>query len=454
MRKAPLVFFTLLALALSAFGQQQIVTFKNGIPAGFASQVKALGGRVLAQHPVLAVVDGLTPASLDQLKARTAGAITNIQADSKFILDDGRGKIQAAGALGRTVATSATNPAGAYFFARQWNMTAISAPAAWTAGKLGSKSTTVAVIDTGIDYSYPDLIGHVDLSRSKSFAPDDDVLVNTYLPGKNVVTDINFHGTHVAATIVSNGDVVAGVTSNISLIAVKVLQTDLATGEGSGSLGMVLSGVLYAADQGADVANMSLGGGFAKTAAGPYVALINQVFTYAQKKGMLIVVAAGNSGLNMDKNGNVLVTYCNQQHVVCVSATGPTSEASVNGPWANIDYPAYYTNYGRSAVDVAAPGGNYSSYVYSACSTTTLLPDLAPCLLDTAHVYVIGAQGTSMATPHVSGLAALLIDQVGRKNPALLKQRIRQSSDDLGQPGIDPFYGAGRIDVARSLNVQ
>lgn len=454
MRKASLLLFAIFALAVSVFAQQQIVTFKSGVPAGFATQVKALGGRVLAQHPVLAVIDGLTPASLDLLKARTAGGISTIQADSKFVLDDAAGSTEVAGSRGRTRTTSATDPAGAYFFARQWNMTAIKAPSVWAAGKLGSKSTTVAVIDTGIDYSYPDLVGHVDLARSKSFAPDDDVLVSTYLPGKNFVTDINFHGTHVAATIVSNANVVAGVTSNITLIAVKVLQTDLATGEGSGSLGMVLSGVLYAADAGADVANMSLGGGFAKTAAGPYVALINQVFMYAQKKGMLIVVAAGNSAMNMDQNRNVLVTYCNQQHVVCVSATGPTSQAGTDGPWANIDYPAYYTNYGRSAVDVAAPGGNYSSYVYSACSTTTLLPALSPCLLDTAHVYVIGAQGTSMATPHVSGLAALLIDKVGKHQPALLKQRIKQTADDLGQPGVDPFYGAGRIDAATALGVQ
>ena len=443
----------LFALSISAFAQQQIVTFKSGIPAGFSQQVVALGGRVLAQHPVLAVVDGLTPASLDTLQASTNGAITGIQADTMFTLDDSAGTAEAAD----LTAASPTHPAGAFFFARQWNMRAINAPASWAAGKLGSSSTTVAVIDTGIDYSYPDLVGHVDLSRSISYAPTDDALVDTYLPGKNHATDINFHGTHVAATIVSNANVIAGVSSNVTLMAVKVLATNLTTGEASGSVGMTLSGVLYAADHGADIANMSLGGGFVKAANGQYVSLINNVFMYAQKKGMLLVVAAGNSSLNMDKDGNLDVTYCAQQHVVCVSATGPTANAGTNGPWANIDAFAFYSNYGRSGVDVAAPGGNGGTnytYVYSACSRTTLLSSLAVCRLDTAHVYVIGAIGTSMATPHVAGLAALLIDQVGKHQPALLKQRIKQGADDLGQPGVDPYYGAGRINVAKTLGVQ
>ena len=431
----------LAALSVSAFAQQQIVTFKNGVPANFKQQVTSLGGRVLAQHPILAVVDGLSGASITKL-SQNAG-ISAIQADTTFKLDDKAGSAKVG-----SVPMSG-DPSAAYFFPLQWNMLDIKAPAAWSAGKLGSPTTTVAVIDTGIDYNYPDLWNRVDLSRSKSFAPADDALVAANFPGLNPITDINFHGTHVSTTIVSNGYVVAGVTSNITLIGVKVLQTDLSTGEASGSLGMVLSGVLYAADQGADVANMSLGGGFAKAANGQYVALINKVFQYAQNKGMLIVVAAGNSAANMDKLGNVLVTYCDQSHVVCVSATGPTSSDSDFGPWYNIDAFAFYSNYG-SAVSVAAPGGNSGEPVWSDCSETTLIPALAIC--QTGY-YIVGAEGTSMATPHVTGLAALLIDQVGKHHPALLKQRIQQGADDLGKPGSDPFYGAGRIDVQKTLGL-
>lgn len=442
MRKVVWLFSVLALAASSLFGQQQIVNFKNGLPANFAKQVNALGGRVLAQHSVLAVVDGLSAAAINKLAV--APGISSIQPDVTITLDD------TLGAAKPGSAAMSLDPSAAYFYPYQWNMRAIKAPAAWNAGKLGSSTTTVAVIDTGIDYLYPDLLGRVDLSRSKSFAPTDDALVQQYFPTRDLITDINFHGTHVASTIVSNGYVVAGVTANITLIGVKVLATDLTTGRASGSLGMVLSGVLWAADQGADVANMSLGGGFAKYAAGPYVALINKTFQYAQNKGMLIVVAAGNSGMNMNQNGNLLITYCNQPHVVCVSATGPLTADSDAGPWYYIDAFAPYSNYGTSAVDVAAPGGNSGGYVWSDCSETTLIPALAVC--QTGY-YVVSAAGTSMAAPHVTGLAALLIDTVGKHQPALLKQRIRQSAEDLGQPGSDPFYGAGRINVQTALGI-
>jgi lantibiotic leader peptide-processing serine protease len=443
MRKMYLSVLTVVVFSVSAFCQQQIVTFKNGVPQDFAAQVSSLGGKVLAQHPILAVVEGLTPTAIGTLKANAG--IADVQDDATFQLDDAAGVAEPA-----EIAYSATDPTTATRYARQWNMRAIQAPAAWAAGKYGSTSTTVAVIDTGIDYTYPELVGHVDLTRSISFAPTDDALVTANFPAKNLVTDINGHGTHVSSTIVSNSNIVAGVTTKVTLIGVKVLATNLTTGNASGSLGMVLSGVLYASDAGADVANMSLGGGFAKTAAGSYVALINKVFTYAQKKGMLIVVAAGNNALDMDHNGNMLVTYCNQQHVVCVSATGPTAQEGTNGPWTNIDAPSYYTNFGRSGVDVAAPGGNNSTAVYAGCSQTILVPSLAVCQ---TGLYIVGFQGTSMATPHVAGLAALLVDEVGKGNPALIKQRIRQSSDDLGQPGVDQFYGAGRINVEKALGL-
>jgi subtilisin family serine protease len=180
---------------------------------------------------------------------------------------------------------------------------------------------------------------------------------------------------------------------------------------------------------------------------------------------MVVVVAAGNDASDLDHNGNVVVTYCDQPHVVCVSAVGPTT---VSG---NPDEPAFYTNYGRKSIDVAGPGGNAgptpslwpygmgnASYVWSYCSKTRLagftpagVPILTACA---AGNRVTGYIGTSQATPHVAGLAALLVAENGHARPQQIKKLIEQSSDDLGPPGRDPYYGHGRINVAKALGLQ
>src|SRR4030095_3050981 len=102
-----------------------------------------------------------------------------------------------------------------------------------------------------------------------------------------------------------------------------------------------------------------------------------------------------------------------------------------NGPWTNIDAPAGYTNFGSSALNVAAPGGNAASFVYAACSRTSLL--IPVCQTGT---FVVGSQGTSMAAPHVTGTAALLVSTLGR-NPGAIKNALQGTADDLGATGTD-----------------
>jgi subtilisin family serine protease len=197
------------------------------------------------------MVRGLSDAAADAV--RLIPQVVSITADGVFgtigdPLTQGSPTLKDGGAV-----ASACNPTAASFYPFQWNMRAIKADVAWNKGRLGSSKVTVAILDTGIDYLHPDLAGRVDLSRSKSFVPEDDLLVEKNFPDRDLITDLMFHGTHVAAAVASNAQLAAGLTSKTMLMGVKVC-----SGKGEFPDSSVLPGLLYAADHGADVANLSL----------------------------------------------------------------------------------------------------------------------------------------------------------------------------------------------------
>src|SRR5207245_978497 len=287
---------------------------------------------------------------------------------------------------------SSAAPASAGFFRRQWNMQAVQADVAWAHALFASSAVTVFMLDSGIDYLHDDLVGLVDLTRSLDLTgtflgrvivgPDTLIVpfteadtVKKLFPTRLLITDLLFHGTHTSATVSSNAVWAAGITSRTTLVAVKVCGYI-----NECPFSSILNGVIYAANNGADVINMSLGGPFAK---------------------------AGN------------------------------------GRWAGVDAPAYYTNFGRSAINVAAPGGNSSfgaplplpagrlTAVWAACSGTMVARTTAGVTVPVACTLpVIGSQGTSMAAPHVAGTAALLVSILGR-NPSQIKARIQQTADNV-----------------------
>jgi subtilisin family serine protease len=449
---------------------RHIVSFSGSVPTDFALQVVALGGKVLWVSPGsgLAAVSGLKGSAAATLAGKRG--IQAVDADALLALDMPRLATEATAAAGGV--QSNANPAAAVRYPRQWNMRAVQADVAWAHGFLGSPSVSVFMLDSGIDPHHADTEGRVDPTRSvdllgtfdaQAVVGNDTVIVpfteadsvQKYFPGHEVYTDLFFHGTHTGATVSSNAVRAAGVTSGTMLVAVKVCGyiNDC-------PFSSILNGVIYAANNGGDVVNMSLGGAFTKAGNGRFVGLLNKVFNYARSKGVTVVVSAGNSAADLDHDGNTYWTFCNTPSVICVGATGPTSDANIttrNGPWTNIDAPAYYTNFGRSAISVAAPGGNSSFgppltppagrdvFVWAACSQTSLL---IGCF--SSPLFIVGAQGTSMAAPHVAGTAALLVSIVGR-NPGQIKARIQQSADNVAGNGTTPFYGKGRLNVARAV---
>ena len=460
------------AVSTPESGDYVVMMNGNGISKDFTAKVALLGGKVTWSHAGagIAAVSGLTNAGAVDL-ASTSG-VADVQADIEIGLETPLAAAEAdASDLSGPSINSVTNPTTAGRYNWQWNMRAIGANDAWAAGKLGSAGVTVAILDTGLDYDIPDLNGLVDLSRSTSFVAADNALRATYFSARNDVTDFNGHGTNVATQVSSKAAALAGVTSKTTLIGVKVLGRT-----GSGSSSGVLAGVLWAADHGANVANMSLGGGFSKAGAGGFGSLINRTFNYAKQRGMLIVVSAGNSGIDLQHNGNQYVTYCDAPHVICVSATGlPT--------WTgNADAIAYYTNFGRNSASIAAPGGNQAlnaagtaalvtpgwpwainpitnplgndiaSWVWSYCPkdriaglTAAGVPVLTVCA---AGNRLSGFIGTSQASPHVAGLAASLMAEYGTGQPEQIKHLIEKSA-----VRIDPAYGRGRISVSNAFGL-
>lgn len=433
----------LLVAVNAVAADRHIVTFTTE-PLEFTTGIYEVGGTVEAIHPDgFAVVSGLTDDAAATLSSKRG--ISEVLPDQRIDVRLGTPtETEIAFSDSDDAELSPSVPSTAAFYPRQWHLRAIGAHNAWAAGRLGSPDVRVAVLDTGISYTHADLAGRVDLASSASFIPGDDAIVASLFPGFHPVTDLRYHGTHVAATISSNALAAAGVTSRTTLVGVKVLAYT-----GSGPLSAILNGVYHAADQNVDVINLSLGGAFSKAGNGVFLGMINKAFNYAYRKGALVVVAAGNETHDLDHDGNIMKTFCAAPNVVCVSATGPTASAGTNGPWTNVDALAGYSNFGRSQISVAAPGGTSAGFVWEACSRTSIV--LPVCQTGT---FILGASGTSMASPHVAGLASLIVADIGHGKPAQVRARLLQTADDLGQPGVDPAYGHGRINVPKALGLQ
>ena len=287
-----------------------------------------------------------------------------------------------------------------------------------------------------------------------------------YGPKLDDPTGIFSHGNHTAGTIAAgrNGFGTIGIAYGAKLCLVKVLFNI-----GTGSFEDIVEGIIYAADRNVDIINMSLGGSVVKSGeadvytareAAEFKNFVNRAVAYAHKKGVLVIVSAGNDANDGDKDENLINMPSDTPHAMSVSATAPIGWG-VN-PTVFLDNPASYTNYGRSVISVAAPGGDFQylpvnqvcvvAGVIQFCYVFDFVFSMGGVVGNSAYYY--WSAGTSMAAPHVAGVAALLVGKHGKMKPAQLRSLLERGADDLGQPGNDPFYGAGRVNAMKSLGLR
>jgi serine protease len=349
-------------------------------------------------------------------------------------------------------------------YSRQWNMPAINMETAWDINQGGDSNVIVAVLDTGVAYKTDvyrlqrhngqrvvnvdvPVAAAGDLATANRFAAPFD-----FIWGDNEPSDFDGHGTHVAGTIgqsTNNNSGLTGIAFNVRIMPLKVCASAwdilfLFAADGVSQVDPDFSAcpdseqaeaIRYAADNGAKVINLSLGGRGAQSRA------VGDALRYAVGRGVFVAIAAGNEFEEGNPVSHPASFGPEIAGVVSVAAVGRNLQR------------AYYSNTG-AYVEIAAPGGNSrdggaAGMIYQ----QTLNPSTFPVTVVAPRFDVFQEapfQGTSMASPHVAGLAALLISQ-GITDPATIEAAIRHFAKDQGTAGRDNEYGDGLIDARATL---
>ncbi len=272
------------------------------------------------------------------------------------------------------------------FLSQLWALSTLRAEEAWELSR--GTGVTIAVVDTGVDYIHPDLAGRVDQGRD-------------FVDGDDDPMDVQGHGTHVAgiaAGAADDGFGVAGIAPGSRILAVRVLDA-----KGAGNYSQVASGIVYAAQKGAKVINLSLGGPEQSE-------LLRSAIDYAASRGAIVTCASGN------ENAAAIGFPAGYESCIAVGATDSN------------DARAPFSNHG-AGLDLVAPGAQIMSSTMGGLHESW--------------------DGTSMASPYVAGTAALLVSQgLGRR---AVVDALTATAQDVGAPGYDTLTGAGRIDAAAAV---
>jgi len=286
------------------------------------------------------------------------------------------------------------------FWSLQWGPRKIEADWAWNT-TVGTHNILVAVIDTGVDWNHPDL--------AANYVP----LGYDWVNGDFDPVDDNGHGTHCAgiiAAVINNGVGIAGL-AQVQIMAEKGLDQ-----YGDGNDYQLANAIMHAADQGADIISMSWGSGESSQ-------VLYDAIRYAYDAGVLLVAAAGNQATSMK------MYPAAYDEVVAIGATDQS------------DIPAYFSNFG-DWIELAAPGVN----IYSTMPTYWVTLNGFGYAMNYDYL-----SGTSMACPHVAGVAALVLSQFSNVERDWVRLWLRYTVDDLGQTGFDERYGYGRINARKAI---
>ena len=316
-------------------------------------------------------------------------------------------------------AEPARRPPSDPLFRYQWHLRAMQIPEAWSASR--GAGATVAVLDTGVAYENagryrraPDLAG-------TDFVPGWDFVDGDAHPNDDLLPGRQAHGTHLAGVIsqtTDNGLGAAGVAPKAKIMPIRVLGRD-----GNGSVETIARALRFAADHGADVANLSFAGPTGSKA-------LADAVTYATSKGVTIVASAGNDG---SPSVSFPAAY---SQVIAVGAVGLDQQR------------AYYSSYGKG-LDLVAPGGDSTADRDGDGSGDGVLQQS---LRDDASTFCYCfIASTSAAAAHVAGAAALLVGSGRATRPAEVRSALLASAHDLGPPASDPEYGAGLVQASSAL---
>ncbi|MFF5400322.1 S8 family serine peptidase [Peribacillus butanolivorans] len=440
------------------------IAFKSGLPENYQEVIRKAGGKVTKVLPEVGGIEAQSdePSFLKNLKANSSIEAAN--REIPLTLDN----TEVSPHNYESSIISQQNSES--YWDSQWDIQRVTNDGKSydleTGGyknKDGSitHKAVVGVIDTGIDESHPDLKNNIIGGRNLVPAGMDE----SETGDPTDIKDRNGHGTHVAGIIGANGKV-NGVGPDLGIRSYRVLYSEQALGLPT----WIIDGIIAATNDKVDVINMSLRfynntkmtieGETYKSVA--ETLLWKRAIQYAVKNGVTVVAGSGNESLNLDDKKEVNEFLNKMYEPYGMSVKGPAIvvpaqmpgviNVSASTKWSTQQL-AFYSNYGNSAIDVAAPGGDYGpKYAETndpaAADPSNLILSTWPTYLGTSYNY---NAGTSMATPQVAGIAGVIKAAHPEYKPAQVTARIKQTALDYGKKGQDALFGSGEANAYRAL---